>query len=117
MSTAALRRAVSRADGWYGFFQDLDATTRALDELARLADEVERPAVLGALQITITPPPGEIDRDTVTRFEDLGVHRLVLLHDFMDMAGGSDPARRDLFLADMEATAERLGVGSGRHQG
>jgi len=117
MSTAALRRAISRADGWYGFFQDLDSTARSLDELARLADEVERPAVLGELRITITPPPGEIHQDTVTRFEDLGVHRLVLLRDFMDMAGGPDPARRDLFLADMETTAVRLGVSSGRHRG
>jgi probable F420-dependent oxidoreductase len=117
MSTAALRRAISRAEGWYGFFQDLDSTKRSLDELARLADEVERPAVLGELRVTITPPPGAIDRDTVNRFEDLGVHRLVLLHDFMDMAGGPDPARRDLFLTDMEATADRLGVSSGRHRG
>jgi hypothetical protein len=112
MSTAALRRAVARADGWYGFFQDLDATKRALDELARLAGEVERPAVLGKLGITITPPPSEIDKDTVHRFEDLGVDRLVLLHDFMDMAGGPDPARRALFLTDMERTAARVGVGS-----
>ena len=112
MSTAALRRAVVRADGWYGFFQDLASTKRSLDELARLAGEVERPAVLGALDITVTPPPGAIDNDTVNRFEDLGVHRLVLLHDFMDMAGAPDPARRALFLADMERTAARLGVGS-----
>jgi probable F420-dependent oxidoreductase len=115
MATAALRRAISRADGWYGFFLDLDSTRRALEELARLADEVERPAALGELQISVTPPQGAIDLDTVKRFEDLGVHRLVLLHDFMDMAGGSDPARRDLYLADMEATAGRLGVGSALH--
>ena len=75
---------------------------------------MERPAVLGALDITVTPPPGAIDNDTVNRFEDLGVHRLVLLHDFMDMAGAPDPARRALFLADMEATADRLGVRAGR---
>ena len=110
MATAALRRDVSRADGWYGFFSDLDSTKRSLDELARLADEVERPAVLGELRITITPPPGAIDKDTVNRFEDLGVHRLVLLHDFMDMAGRPDPARRALYLSDMEITADRLGL-------
>jgi probable F420-dependent oxidoreductase len=117
MSTAALRRAVARADGWYGFFQDLDSTKRSLDELARLADEVERPAVLGELHITVTPPPGAIDNDTVNRFEDLGVHRLVLLRDFMDMAGGPDPATRGLFLADMEITADRLGLSSGSNRG
>ena len=108
MSTAALRRAVARADGWYGFFQDLDATAKALAELRRLADELE---------ITITPPPGAIDLSTVTRFEDLGVHRLVLLHDFMGMAGGPDLEKRRAFVADMEATAGRLGVGSGGQRG
>jgi probable F420-dependent oxidoreductase len=117
MSTAALRRAVARADGWYGFFQDPDSTKRSLDELARLAKEVERPAVLGELHISITPPPGPIDPDTVNRFEDLGVHRLVLLHDFMDMAGAPDPAKRGMFVADMEETAARLGVSAGRNRG
>ncbi len=116
MSTAALRRAVARADGWYGFFQDIDSTKRSLDELARLAGEVERPAVLGDLDITVTPPAGVIDHDTVNRFEDLGVHRLVLLHDFMDMAGAPGPDRRALFLADMETTAHRLGVRAGRRE-
>jgi probable F420-dependent oxidoreductase len=111
MSTVALRRAVSRADGWYGFFQDLDATRRSLAELDRLAGEVERPASLGPLQITITPPPGPLDVDTVNRFEDLGVHRLVILRDFMDMAGGPVPATRGLFVQEMEATAARLGLG------
>jgi probable F420-dependent oxidoreductase len=114
MSTAALRRAVARADGWYGFFQDLDSTKRSLDELARLADEVERPDGLGDLRITVTPPPGVLDQDTVNRFEDLGVHRLVVLHDFMDMAGVPDPAKRRMFLADMEETAVRLGVTTAR---
>jgi probable F420-dependent oxidoreductase len=110
MSTTALRRAVARADGWYGFFQDLEATKRSLDELARLAQEVERPPGLGPLQITITPPPGPLDAGTVSQFEELGVHRIVILRDFMDMAGGPDPAKRGMFVAEMEATAERLGL-------
>jgi probable F420-dependent oxidoreductase len=111
-SAAALGRALARAEGWYGFFQDLDSTRRVLDELTRLSHEVGRPSELGPLQITITPPPGAMDVSTVHRFEDLGVHRLVLLHDFMDMAGGPDPATRGKFLAEMQATAARLGVGS-----
>src|SRR4051794_5850910 len=90
MSTAARRRAVTRCEGWYGFFQDLDATRAAIDELTRLAEEVERPAELGRLEITVTPVPGPIDADTVRRYEDLGVDRLVLLQDFKDMAGGPD---------------------------
>jgi probable F420-dependent oxidoreductase len=110
MSRRGLRRAVARCDGWYGFFQDLDHTASSIAELHRLADEVERPAGLGPLEITITPVPGPIDADTVRRYEDLGVDRLVLLQDFSDMAGGPDAARRGMFLAEMEACADRLGL-------
>ena len=106
--TAAYRRSVERCQGWYGFFQDLDATRAAVDELMRLHDEVDRPAELGELEITISPLPGPIDADTVRRYEDLGVHRLVLVQDFGDMAGGPDAGRRGKFLDEMAATAERL---------
>ena len=110
MSTAARRRAVARCDGWYGFFLDLDHTREALAELGRLAAEVDRPAELGRLEITITPLPGPIDADTVRRYEDLGVDRLVLVPDFADMAGGPGAARRGKFLDEMKACAERLDI-------
>lgn len=110
MSTAARRRAVGRCDGWYGFFLDVDRAREAVEELARLRDEVDRPAELGTLEITITPPPGPIDVDTVRRFEDLGVHRLVLMREFTDMAGGPDDALRNAILDDMTAVAERFGL-------
>ncbi len=90
MATAARRRCVERCDGWYGFYLDLDNTKAAIDELDRLADEVDRPAELGKLQITVTPVPGPIDADIVRRYEDLGVDRLVVVQDFGDMAGGPD---------------------------
>ena len=111
MSTAARRRAVERCDGWYGFFLDLDRTREAVEELARLRDEVERPAELGPLEITITPPPGgPIDVDTAQRFEDLGVDRLVLMREFTDMAGGSDAATRARVLDDMADVARRFSL-------
>jgi probable F420-dependent oxidoreductase len=108
--TAAYRRSVERCQGWYGFFQDLDATEAAIAELARLGDEVDRPAELGPLEITISPLPGVIGADTVRRYEDLGVDRLVLVQDFGDMAGGPDAGRRGKFLDEMAATAERLDI-------
>jgi probable F420-dependent oxidoreductase len=111
MSTPARRRAVVRCEGWYGFFQDLDSTRAAIEELDQLSGEVDRPAELGPLEITITPPPGPVDADMVKQYEDLGVDRLVVLQDFTDMAGGPDPAKRGMFLAEMEASANRLGVG------
>ena len=79
-------------------------------DLARLADEVDRPAELGELEIIISPLPGPIDTDTVRRYEDLGVDRLALVQDFGDMAGGPDPARRGKFLDEMAACAERLDI-------
>jgi probable F420-dependent oxidoreductase len=78
MSPAGLRRAVARGNGWYGFALDLDATARALDGLRQAADAVARPAGLGPLEISVTPA-GALDRDLVRRYEDLGVHRLVVL--------------------------------------
>jgi probable F420-dependent oxidoreductase len=110
MSTAARRRAVCRCEGWYGFFLDLENTRAAIDELDRLGREVDRAPGLGPLEITVTPVPGSIDADTVKRYEDLGVDRLVLLQDFADMAGRPDAARRDKFLEEMAATAERLDI-------
>jgi probable F420-dependent oxidoreductase len=75
----AFRRAVARANGWYGFAMDPAATRRCLDGLAAAAERVERPAALGRLELTVTPPPGLPDADTVSRYAELGVDRLVLL--------------------------------------
>jgi probable F420-dependent oxidoreductase len=74
-SRVALLRAVSLAEGWYGFDVDLPDRLDALRELER---EHDRPADLGPLEITITPT-GQLDRSIVEHYEDLGVDRLVLL--------------------------------------
>jgi probable F420-dependent oxidoreductase len=76
-SPAAHRRAVQAANGWYGWELGLDETARALAALQEAADRHERPAALGALEITITPPR-MVDRDTARRYADLGVHRLAI---------------------------------------
>ncbi|MCL4685518.1 LLM class F420-dependent oxidoreductase [Myxococcota bacterium] len=96
----AFRRTVRRADGWYGFAMDVDTTSRCLAGLEQAARRVERPAGLGALELTVTPPPGLPDADTIRRYEDLGVTRLVLLPlvrsadelvDFVGRAGAAAP--------------------------
>jgi alkanesulfonate monooxygenase SsuD/methylene tetrahydromethanopterin reductase-like flavin-dependent oxidoreductase (luciferase family) len=85
-SPAALRRAVRSGQGWYGVFLDPDQTATALAELRRMAAGEDRPAELGELEITVTPP-GPVDLDTARRYADLGVHRLVLQSTDVD---GSD---------------------------
>ena len=77
-SPGACRRAISRGNGWYGFALDVAATESCLAALERARGEVERPASLGTLELSVTPPPG-VDADAVKRFAELGIDRLTLL--------------------------------------
>jgi probable F420-dependent oxidoreductase len=97
-SPAALRRAVLRGNGWYGFLRDLDAAKADLAGLAAAEREAERPVALGALELTVTPLP-RIDLDTARRYQDLGVERLALLPHARDEAS---------LLRWVEETAETL---------
>lgn len=97
MSGAARRRAVRQGDGWYGFGLDLEQTEAQLRGLEEAAAEVERPAELGPLETTVTPPPF-VDLDTVRGYEALGVSRLVLQRGFGKAAerGGRDSVEERL---------------------
>lgn len=77
-SAGAYRRAVLRGNGWYGFALDLDGTRRCLAGLEKARSEVARPAALGRLELSITPPPS-VTPDDVARYAELGVDRLALL--------------------------------------
>jgi probable F420-dependent oxidoreductase len=73
----AFRRAVAHGHGWYGFALTPDTAAECVDGLRRATGEVDRPAELGELEITVTPrrwPDGE----TADGFAAAGVHRLVL---------------------------------------
>jgi probable F420-dependent oxidoreductase len=76
-TAAAHRRAVTHAQGWYGFALDVDATATNIEGLRRAGDRYDRPDWLGDLEVTVTPR-GRVDADTVARFAELGVDRLVL---------------------------------------
>ncbi|MDP6566981.1 MAG: TIGR03619 family F420-dependent LLM class oxidoreductase [Alphaproteobacteria bacterium] len=102
MSAAAYRRAVRHGSGWYGFNQTLEAAAGSIAGLAAAAKETERPAALGPLSISISPKGG-VDGDTVKRFEDLGVERLILLP-----KGRGGPTERAVQF--VEETAEKLSL-------
>ena len=106
-SPPALRRAVAQGDGWYGFFQDLDATTEVLRRLEETAKRVDRPAGLPRLEISVTPP-GAIDADTARRFEDQGVDRLILTLGAAPRGAGN---REDAAVRFLENTARELSLG------
>lgn len=95
MSPGAYRRAVSRGNGWYGFALDIAGTAAALEGLRKAADEVERPAELGALEISVTPAL-RVDADVSKQLEDLGVQRIISL------MGGRD---RDSILSFVDKLA------------
>ncbi|MCI0347173.1 MAG: TIGR03619 family F420-dependent LLM class oxidoreductase [Chloroflexi bacterium] len=73
----AFRRAVERANGWYGFALDTEAVAGCLAGLAAAARAVSRPASLGRLEISVTPK-GKLDAATVGRYAALGVDRLIV---------------------------------------
>ena len=77
-SPAAYRRSVAQGHGWYGFGMDPTHTATALAGLAAAATEVARPSELGRLEISITPPPGELDLTTAAQYAALGVDRLIV---------------------------------------
>ena len=108
-SPAAFRRAVRQGDGWYGFMLDADGAAEAVRALERAAAEVERPASLGPLEITITPR-GRLDREAVERFADAGVHRLVPMPRGTMAPVADEAAALDETVAFIERTAESLGL-------
>lgn len=73
----AFRRAVTMCQGWFGFAMDLDKTASAIQGLRAEEARHDRPAELGELEISIAPGM-PLDADTVRRYEDLGVHRLIV---------------------------------------
>jgi probable F420-dependent oxidoreductase len=73
----AFRRAVERANGWYGFALGADDVARCLQGLAAAARSVARPASLGPLEISVTPR-GRLDIAAVRAYAALGVERLIV---------------------------------------
>ena len=76
MSPPAARRAARKGDGWYGFFTSPELTARSLAWIREDIEAGHRPAELGELEISVSPPPG-LGPDEVKQYAELGVHRIV----------------------------------------
>jgi probable F420-dependent oxidoreductase len=107
-SPAALRRAVTMGNGWYGFSLDVAETRELVAALRQTATEHERPPDLGRLEITVTPC-GQLDRSVVAQYEDAGVDRLVLLPE-PEVGRGErhHPVPLERILANVERAAAEL---------
>jgi probable F420-dependent oxidoreductase len=76
-SQHAARRAARCGNGWYGFFTDPERTKRILGWIHSHIAEGERAPELGEIEISVTPPLGPMTEETLHRYQDLGVHRLI----------------------------------------
>lgn len=86
VSAPARRRTIAKANGWYCFQTTVEWATEAMKVITSELEHSDRPAELGALEITMTPV-GRFNRETVEQYESLGVHRLVCLPDLDAPAG------------------------------
>ncbi|WP_433796789.1 TIGR03619 family F420-dependent LLM class oxidoreductase [Actinoplanes sp. CA-252034] len=101
-SPAAYRRAARHAHGWYGWGLDPDGTAEALRTLAEAVRREQRPVDLGELEITMTPP-GVPDLDTVRRYAEVGVDRLIV-----DLEGIDDDAVDGVITSIGETLVDRV---------
>ena len=70
------RRAARYGNGWYGFRTDIEATRRSMGWIEEFIKRGERPADLGAVEISVTPP-ARTTPDLIAQYEEIGVHRLI----------------------------------------
>ena len=75
----AYRRAVTQGHGWYGFGINVEDTQKIVATLRDTAKKHSRPAELGRLEISVTPPGFDVpDKATLDAYTAAGVDRLIL---------------------------------------
>ena len=75
----AYRRAVTQGHGWYGFAIGVEDTQKIAATLRETAKKHPRPAELGRLEISVTPPSLDVpDKATIDAYAAAGVDRLIL---------------------------------------
>lgn len=75
-SEPALKRAAQLGDGWYGAGHGPEGVRSKVARLRELMAQAGRD--FSRMEITVGTAPGvTLDLDTVRRFEDVGVHRLI----------------------------------------
>jgi probable F420-dependent oxidoreductase len=110
-SPAALRRAVTMGNGWYGFGLTVEETKKHIEGLKQAGEQHGRPAELGDLEITVTPV-GAFDRRSVEAYANAGVHRLVVLpRPDASRDARHNPVPLDDILRNIESVREIVGGG------
>ncbi|MEM7078140.1 MAG: LLM class F420-dependent oxidoreductase [Pseudomonadota bacterium] len=97
-SPAALRRAVTHGNGWYGFAMDPETAGKVLEQLNLAKARYDRGVGLGDMEISVTPPKPP-NRAMLEAYAELGVDRII------PMLGFYQP---DNIMASLEALAQEL---------
>lgn len=98
-SPAALRRAVTHGNGWYGFAMDIETSNKVIERIELAKARHTRDPALGDLPISITPPAGELTKSMMEDYASLGVERLIPIlrtHNETDALGHLDTMAREL---------------------
>ena len=75
----AYRRAVTQGHGWYGFGFDVEETRKCVSALRDAEKKSARPAELGRLEISATPPSYDVpDQALIDAYAAVGVDRLII---------------------------------------
>ena len=75
----AYRRAVTQGHGWYGFGIDVEETRKCVNTLREAEKKNARPAELGRLEISATPPGYDVpDKALIDAYAGVGVDRLII---------------------------------------
>jgi probable F420-dependent oxidoreductase len=78
-SAPAYRRAVTQAHGWYGFGLDAATAEKVIVALREVGERHSRPAELGRLEISVTPPGYGVPEERArAAYASAGVDRLIL---------------------------------------
>jgi probable F420-dependent oxidoreductase len=93
-SPGTFRRAVEMGNGWFGYGLNPDDAGRAIAGLREATKKYQRPAELGELEITITPPI-PVEKSLAEQYSKLGVHRLNLT-----LPSNSDVSQAERFIQD-----------------
>lgn len=82
-SPAALRRAVTHGQGWYGFAMDVATAAKSVEGLSLAAARSERDPALGELELSVTPPKPPT-KAMVEDYAALGISRVIPMLGFYD---------------------------------
>ena len=111
MSEVAYARTIKHGDGWFGLGLTEEQTAASIADLEAAAKKAGDADKFNALEITVGPS-GELTPDRVKAYQDLGVHRLVVMPPlFYDPNTAADDAKTAADDAKrlIEASAEALG--------